>query len=84
MLLNSNNRFALSGTPVENNLGELYSLFRFINPNMFGSIEEFNSSYANPIQRDNDRDVVQELRKKIYPFILRRTKKEVLKDLPEK
>ena len=84
MLLNSNNRFALSGTPVENNLGELYSLFRFINPNMFGSIEEFNYSYANPIQRDNDREVVQELRKKIYPFILRRTKKEVLKDLPEK
>ncbi|WP_319203061.1 DEAD/DEAH box helicase [uncultured Ilyobacter sp.] len=84
MLLNSENRVALSGTPVENNLGELYSLFRFLNPTMFGSIDEFNSFYANPIQRDNDMEVVEELRKKIYPFILRRTKKEVLKDLPDK
>lgn len=64
MLLNSQNRVALSGTPVENNLGELYSLFRFLNPTMFGSIDEFNSFYANPIQRDNDMEVVEELRKK--------------------
>jgi SNF2 family DNA or RNA helicase len=84
MLLNAENRVALSGTPVENNLGELYSLFRFLNPTMFGSIDEFNSFYANPIQRDNDMEVVEELKKKIYPFILRRTKKEVLKDLPDK
>ncbi len=84
MLLNSKNRIALSGTPVENNLGELYSLFRFLNPTMFGSIDEFNSFYGNPIQRDNDMEVVEELKKKIYPFILRRTKKEVLKDLPDK
>lgn len=84
MLLNSNNRLALSGTPIENNLSELYSLFRFLNPTMFGSLEEFNSSYAVPIQKENDKDAIQELRKKIYPFILRRVKKEVLKDLPEK
>ena len=84
MLLNSENRIALSGTPVENNLGELYSLFRFLNPTMFGGIDEFNSFYANPIQRDNDMEVIEELKKKIYPFILRRTKKEVLKDLPDK
>lgn len=84
MLLDSDHRLALSGTPVENNLGELYSLFRFLNPNMFGSADEFNRFYVNPIQRDNDSDIVKELRKKIYPFILRRTKKEVLKDLPEK
>lgn len=84
MLLNSKNRIALSGTPVENNLGELYSLFRFLNPTMFGSVDEFNAFYANPIQRDNDIEVIEELKKKIYPFILRRTKKEVLKDLPEK
>ncbi len=84
MLLNSRNRIALSGTPVENNLGELYSLFRFLNPTMFGGIDEFNTFYANPIQRDNDQEVIEELKKKIYPFILRRTKKEVLKDLPDK
>lgn len=84
MTLNSKYRIALSGTPIENNLTELYSLFRFLNPTMFGSLEEFNTIYANPIQRDNDKMVIEELRKKIYPFILRRIKKEVLKDLPEK
>lgn len=84
MLLNSKNRIALSGTPVENNLGELYSLFRFLNPSMFGTAEEFNRFYAVPIHRDNDQDAINELRKKIYPFILRRIKKEVLKDLPDK
>ncbi|MFK4785351.1 DEAD/DEAH box helicase [Fusobacterium sp. MFO224] len=84
MLLNSKNRIALSGTPVENNLGELYSLFRFLNPSMFGTAEEFNRFYATPIHRDNDQEAINELRKKIYPFILRRIKKEVLKDLPDK
>ncbi|MGL5964523.1 MAG: DEAD/DEAH box helicase [Cetobacterium sp.] len=84
MLLNAENRIALSGTPIENNLTELYSLFRFLNPSMFGSLEEFNHYYANPIQKENDKEAIEELRKKIYPFILRRIKKEVLKDLPEK
>ncbi|MGL5951373.1 MAG: DEAD/DEAH box helicase, partial [Cetobacterium sp.] len=84
MLLNTKHRIALSGTPIENNLSELYSLFRFLNPSMFGTIEEFNTFYATPIQRDNDREAVEELKKKIYPFILRRVKKDVLKDLPDK
>jgi len=84
MLLNSEKRIALSGTPVENNLGELYSLFRFLNPQMFGGIEDFNNYYANPIQKDNDLEIIEELKKKIYPFILRRIKKQVLKDLPDK
>lgn len=84
MLLNTKHRMALSGTPIENNLSELYSLFRFLNPSMFGTIEEFNTFYATPIQRDNDREAVEELKKKIYPFILRRVKKDVLKDLPDK
>lgn len=84
MLLNGNNRIALSGTPVENNLGELYSLFRFLNPPMFGTPDEFNRFYAVPIQKENDEEAIEELKKKIYPFILRRVKKDVLKDLPEK
>lgn len=84
MLLNSEKRLALSGTPVENNLGELYSLFRFLNPQMFGGIEDFNNYYANPIQKDNNLEIIEELKKKIYPFILRRIKKQVLKDLPDK
>ncbi|MBC2851306.1 DEAD/DEAH box helicase family protein [Cetobacterium sp. 8H] len=84
MLLEAKHRLALSGTPIENNLGELYSLFRFLNPSMFGTIDEFNYHYANPIQKENDKEAIEELKKKIYPFILRRVKKEVLKDLPDK
>ncbi len=84
MLLNTKYRLALSGTPIENNLLELYSLFRFLNPTMLGSIENFNRYYILPIQKDNDKGAMEELRKRIYPFILRRVKREVLRDLPEK
>lgn len=84
MLLQSKHRLALSGTPIENNLNELYSLFRFLNPSMFGSENDFNVHYSGPIQKNNDKDAIQQLRKKIYPFILRRLKKDVLKELPDK
>jgi len=84
MLLNATHRLALSGTPIENNLGELYSLFRFLNPAMFGTLKGFNENYLTPIQKHNDKQAIQQLRKKIYPFILRRLKKDVLKDLPNK
>ncbi len=84
MLLNGKHRMALSGTPIENHLGELYSLFRFLNPSMFGTVNMFNQNYATPIQKNNNADVIQELRRKIYPFVLRRLKKDVLKDLPDK
>lgn len=82
--LRSKHRLALSGTPVENNLTELYSLFRFLNPSMFGTPEEFNRRYTLPIQRDNDRELLGALRRKIYPFMLRRLKKDVLDDLPDR
>lgn len=82
-LLNGRHRLAISGTPIENNLTELYSLFRFLNPTMFGSLEDFNSEYTYPIQKENDEVATNELRRKIYPFILRRLKSDVLKDLPD-
>ena len=84
LLLKARFRLALSGTPLENHLGELYSLFRFLNPAMFGSLEHFNRHYGNPIHKEQDKEAMGDLRRKIYPFILRRLKGEVLKDLPEK
>ena len=84
LLLKAQRRLALSGTPVENHLGELFSLFRFLNPAMFGSEQEFNRLYAVPIQQHDDKEAARELRRKIYPFVLRRLKRDVLKDLPEK
>jgi SNF2 family DNA or RNA helicase len=84
LMLRADHRLALSGTPIENNLGELYSLFRFLNPKMFGSTTRFNDDYLVPIQRDNNKDAMMALRQKIYPFVLRRLKKEVLDDLPDK
>ncbi|MBF0238725.1 MAG: DEAD/DEAH box helicase, partial [SAR324 cluster bacterium] len=84
LLLKAQHRLALSGTPVENNLGELYSLFRFLNPAMFNSADEFNRYYIAPIQQNNDKQAIHELKTKIYPFILRRLKKDVLKELPDK
>ena len=84
MLLKGRHRIALSGTPIENNLSELYSLFRFLNPAMFGSPDEFNKQYAYPIQRDGDKEATESLRRKIFPFMLRRLKKDVLKELPDR
>lgn len=84
MLLKADHRFALSGTPIENRLDELYSLFRFLNPGMFGSVEDFNVRYGNPIQRDADKDVMMQLKSRINPFLLRRVKEDVLTDLPER
>lgn len=83
-LLKAAHRLALSGTPIENNLTELYSLFRFLNPGMLGDADDFNRRYAMPIQRDQDEEASRALRRRIFPFMLRRLKKDVLKDLPDR
>ncbi len=84
LMLKSEHKLALSGTPMENNLGELYSLFRFLNPAMLGSEHNFQQKYLDPIQKYGSEEATLYLRKKIYPFILRRLKGDVLKELPEK
>lgn len=84
MLLNGKHRFALSGTPMENNLLELYSIFRFLNPAMFGSAQDFTSRYVTPIQKNGDGEALADLGLRIKPFILRRLKNQVAKELPER
>jgi len=75
-------RLALSGTPVENRLDELWSLFNFINPGLLGSQEGFQRRFAGPIERDRDPAARQALRALIRPYMLRRTKAAVLSELP--
>ncbi|MBM3963542.1 MAG: DEAD/DEAH box helicase [Planctomycetes bacterium] len=80
--LGSKWKVALTGTPVENHLGELWSLFHTVAPGVFGSWDQFRIRFASPIERDNDPERRDALRKRLMPFVLRRTKKEVLRDLP--
>jgi SNF2 family DNA or RNA helicase len=75
-------KMMLTGTPIENHLGELWNLFRFSNPGLLGSLEHFNQRFATPIERDQDAGARHRLRKLIQPFILRRLKSEVLEALP--
>jgi superfamily II DNA or RNA helicase len=75
-------RLALSGTPVENDLDELWSLFNFVNPGLLGSREGFQKRFAGPIERDRNPAARQALRALIRPFLLRRTKAAVLSELP--
>jgi hypothetical protein len=82
--LQARNRVALSGTPVQNNTFDLYAQMDFLNPGMLGSSEFFRSEFAGPIDRNGDKEAAQRLRKLIYPFILRRTKEQVARDLPDK
>lgn len=82
--LKSEHRLCLTGTPMENHLGELWSLFHFLMPGFLGNKKQFQEFYRNPIERDHDTDRQRGLVKKIRPFILRRTKDDVLTELPEK
>jgi len=74
-------RLALSGTPVENHLGELWSLFRFLNPGLLGSLKSFNQRFVVPAEQ-GDRLAAGTLKQLIKPFMLRRTKAQVLDELP--
>ncbi len=82
--LRGTQRFCLSGTPVENNLGELWSLMRFLIPGLLGSREKFRAHYQTPIEKEDCEERREALRKRLAPLILRRTKDQVAKDLPPK
>jgi SNF2 family DNA or RNA helicase len=84
MELRAECRIITTGTPVENHLGELWTLFNFLNPGLLGSFKKFNEKFALPIERDQDKEARQRLRKLIRPFILRRLKSDVLQELPAK
>ncbi|MBK5968414.1 helicase SNF2 [Thiorhodovibrio winogradskyi] len=82
MQLQGDFRVITTGTPIENHLGELWNLFRFINPGLLGSLESFNARFALPIEQHQDREARARLRALLRPFILRRLKSEVLSELP--
>jgi SNF2 family DNA or RNA helicase len=79
----ASHKISLSGTPIENSLDDLWSQMQFINPNILGSYSFFAENYKFPIEKKQDESSLLELKNLISPFILRRTKEQVLKDLPE-
>jgi superfamily II DNA or RNA helicase len=82
--LRSAHRLALTGTPVENHLGELWSLFDFVQPGLLRDERHFQRHYRTPIEKDGNRARAQALAQRLAPFLLRRTKDAVAKDLPPK
>lgn len=82
--LRSKNRIILSGTPVQNNTYDLYAQFTFLNPGFLGNREFFKNEFAQPIDGKSDKEKATQLRRMIYPFMLRRTKAQVATDLPDK
>nr|WP_286670104.1 SNF2-related protein [Thomasclavelia cocleata] len=82
--LNGIHHFALTGTPIENSLAELWSIFDFLMPNYLFNYHYFKEHFERPIVRDEDKDVQHRLKKMVEPFILRRTKQDVLDELPDK
>ena len=83
-LLNAKNRLCMSGTPLQNNTFDIFAQMNFLNPGMLGTMEFFRQEFAIPIDKFGDRERKDHLKKILYPFILRRTKEQVAKDLPEK
>ena len=83
-LLNAKHRLCMSGTPLQNNTFDIFAQMNFLNPGMLGSIEFFRQEFAVPIDKFGEQDRKDHLRKLLFPFILRRTKEQVAKDLPDK
>jgi len=81
--LNAERRLVLTGTPIENRLSEIWSIFDFVSPGLLGPLDRFEKRYSRPIEA-GDHKAASRLRSIIHPFILRRTKSEVAKDLPDK
>jgi superfamily II DNA or RNA helicase len=77
-------RLALTGTPLENSVAELWSIFDYLMPGYLGNYNYFNKNYLLPISKNNDQEKMEQLKQRVAPFILRRRKEEVLKELPEK
>ena len=82
--IKADTRYALTGTPIENSLAELWSIFDYIMPGYLFGYKKFKMDYETPIVKDNNTKAMEKLKMLIEPFILRRTKKEVLTELPEK
>jgi SNF2 family DNA or RNA helicase len=83
-LLRAKNRLCMSGTPLQNNTFDIYAQMNFLNPGMLGSTEFFKQEFSIPIDKFGEKEQKDHLRKLLYPFILRRTKEQVARDLPEK
>jgi SNF2 family DNA or RNA helicase len=83
-LLKAKNRLCMSGTPLQNNTFDVYAQMNFLNPGLLGSMEFFRNEFSTPIDKFGEQEQKDHLRKLLYPFILRRTKEQVAKDLPEK
>ncbi len=81
-LLRARHRLVLTGTPIENSTAELWSQFTFLNPGLLGNLKYFKTEFGLPIEKRGDERAVENLRKIVYPFILRRTKDQVAPELP--
>lgn len=82
--VNARTRFALTGTPIENRLSELWSIFDYLMPGFLFSYQRFRKEYENPVIKNQEKEVLKRLHRMIGPFVLRRLKKDVLKELPDK
>lgn len=83
-LLRASHKICMSGTPLQNNTFDLYAQMNFLNPELLGSVEFFRNEFSTPIDKLGDSEQKEHLRKLLFPFILRRTKEQVARDLPEK
>ncbi len=83
-LLTATHRVCMSGTPLQNNTFDIFAQMNFLNPGLLGSMEYFRNEFATPIDKFGEQEQKEHLRKLLFPFILRRTKEQVAKDLPEK